>query len=272
VKRIALVTSEAFPGLEPDSQLLLPALEALGVEPIPSIWSDDSIDWSAFDAVVIRSPWDYFDREAEFLAWLERANAQARRFANPADLVAWNAHKTYLRELDAQDVPVVDTQWIARGDTATIEHEHGIVKPAVSGGAKGLQQVTRGQTVTADVDLLVQPLLTSITTEGELSLFYADGVFTHMVRKVPVQGDIRVQPEFGSTVTLEEPSAAMLAASQKVLDAIGRTLTYARVDLVYAGDGSLRLIELEIIEPQLYLRWAPPEATRAFAAAIAAVA
>jgi glutathione synthase/RimK-type ligase-like ATP-grasp enzyme len=271
VKRIALVTSEAYPGLEPDSQLLLPALKQLGVDPVPSIWSDETIDWAAFDAVVVRSPWDYFDREAEFLAWLERANAAAKAFANPADLIAWNAHKTYLRELEAKGVPVVDTQWIGPGETATIEHERGIVKPAVAGGAKGLEQVSAGQQVTAEVDLLVQPLLESIRTEGELSLFYADGVFTHMVRKVPTQGDIRVQPEYGSVVTLEEPTAAMHEASDKVLQAIGRTLTYARVDLVYAGDGSLRLIELEIIEPQLYLAWAPAAATEAFAAAIAAV-
>ena len=270
--RIALVTCEAHPGLEPDSQLLLPALNDLGVDPVPAIWSDPAVDWAAFDAVVLRSPWDYFDREDEFLAWLEPAARQARAFANPADLVAWNAHKTYLRDLEQRGVPVVDTQWIARGETATVEHEHGIVKPAVSGGAKGLERVTRGATVTADVDLLVQPLLESITTEGELSLFYADGVFTHMVRKVPTAGDIRVQPEFGSTVVLEQPTDAMLAASRVVLDAVGRTLTYARVDLVYAADGSLRLIELEIIEPMLYLAWAPPAATAAFARAIAAVA
>jgi hypothetical protein len=159
-------------------------------------------------------------------------------------------------------VPVVDTQWLAAGQTATVEHERAIVKPAVSGGAQGLRRVAAGEQVHADEDLLIQPFLASIVDEGELSLFYAAGELTHMVRKVPGAGDIRVQPEFGSVVTLEEPGDEARAASQVVLDAIGQRLLYARVDLVRAADGTLRLIELEVIEPQLYLRWAPGAAER----------
>ena len=265
---IALATSSDLPELDPDSQLLLPAFEELGIDARPTVWSDPGVDWASFDAVVIRSTWDYFDREDEFLAWVRSAGATARRFINPPDLIEWNAHKTYLRELAEQGVPVVDTQWIASGETATIEHAEGIVKPAVSGGAQGLERVEGGVTITADVDLLVQPFLASIVDEGELSLFYAGGEFTHMVRKVPATGDIRVQPEFGSDVRVEEPSGEAHEASRKVLNAIGRELPYARVDLVRAEDGTLRLIELEIIEPQLYLRWAP-ETARTFASAIA---
>ena len=265
---IALATSSELPRLDPDSQLLLPAFEELGVDARPTVWSDPDVDWAAFDAVVIRSTWDYFDREDEFLAWVRAAGATARRFINPPDLIEWNAHKTYLRDLAGKGVPVVDTQWIASGETATVEHAHGIVKPAVSGGAQGLERVTAGATITAEVDLLVQPFLASIVDEGELSLFYAAGEFTHMVRKVPATGDIRVQPEFGSDVRPEEPSDEARETSRMVLDAIGRELPDARVDLVRAEDGTLRLIELEIIEPQLYLRWAP-ETARTFASAIA---
>jgi hypothetical protein len=196
---------------------------------------------------------------------------EAQRFFNPADLVEWNAHKTYLRDLAGKGVPVVDTQWIDAGETATVEHEHGIVKPAVSGGAIGLERVTAGATVTAEVDLLVQPFLESIVDEGELSLFFAAGEFTHNVRKVPAAGDIRVQPEYGSDVRREDPSDEALSVSREILDAIGHELPYARVDLVRAADGTLRLIELEIIEPQLYLRWAPDTAI-VFASAIAAAA
>lgn len=265
---IALATSSDLPELDPDSQLLLPAFQELGVDARPTVWSDPDVDWASFDAVVIRSTWDYFDREEEFLAWVRRAGRTAKRFINPPDLVEWNAHKTYLRELAEKGVPVVDTQWIASGQTATVEHAEGIVKPAVSGGAQGLERVGAGVTITAEVDLLVQPFLASIVDEGELSLFYAAGEFTHMVRKVPATGDIRVQPEFGSDVGVEPPADEAQAASRKVLDAIGRELPYARVDLVRADDGTLRLIELEIIEPQLYLRWAP-ETARTFASAIA---
>jgi hypothetical protein len=271
VTRIALATSQDLPELDPDSRLLLPAFARAGVEATPAIWSDPAVDWAAFDAVCIRSTWDYFEREDEFLAWVRRAGATARRFLNPPDLVEWNAHKTYLRELADRGVPVVDTQWVDRGQTATVEHPEGIVKPAVSGGALGLERVEAGHTVTADVDLLIQPFLASIVDEGELSLFYASGDFTHCVRKVPATGDIRVQPEYGSDVRREEPTEEALGASRQVLDAIGRDLPYARVDLVRADDGTLRLIELEIIEPQLYLRWAPDTADR-YAAAIASAA
>jgi hypothetical protein len=270
---VAIATSEALPDLDPDSQLLLPALDAAGVDATVAVWSDPAVDWAAPDAVLVRSTWDYFDRADEFLAWVDRAGAAARRFLNPPAVVRWNAHKAYLRELAGRGVPVVDTQWVAAGETATVEHERGIVKPAVSGGAQGLRRVARGDRVTAEEDLLIQPFLASITDEGELSLFYAAGAFTHMVRKVPARGDIRVQPEFGSTVTVEEPDAEAHAVARSVLAAVdgGAALPYARVDLVRAADGTLRLIELEVIEPQLYLRWAP-EAAAAFASAIAAAA
>jgi glutathione synthase/RimK-type ligase-like ATP-grasp enzyme len=271
VLSIALATSADLPDLDPDSQLLLAPLAALGVDVTIAVWSDPTVAWDRFDAVVIRSTWDYFDREDKFLAWVARAGAQAQRFFNPPDLVAWNAHKTYLRDLAAQGVPVVDTQWLARGEQATVEHDHGIVKPAVSGGAQGLERVRRGDTLHAGEDLLIQPFLPSIVDEGELSLFYAAGTFSHMVRKVPAQGDIRVQPEYGSDVRQEPPTDEARTTAQAVLDAIGRQLPYARVDLVRAPDGTLRLIELEIIEPQLYLGWAPGSAER-FATAIAAAA
>jgi hypothetical protein len=271
VTRIALATCESLPLLDPDSRLLVPALEYEGVDPVIAIWSDPAVDWGAFDAVFIRSTWDYFEREDEFLAWVERAGAAAQRFYNPPGLVTWNAHKTYLRDLAERGVPVVDTQWVEAGATATVEHEQGIVKPAVAGGALGLRRVGAGETITADVDLLVQPFLPSIVDEGELSLFYAAGGLTHVVRKVPARGDIRVQPEFGSEVTVEEATGEALAVGEAVLDAVegGRELPYARVDLVRAVDGTLRVIELEIIEPQLYLQWAPGAAER-FASAFAA--
>ena len=268
---LALVTSAELPGLDPDSSLLLPAFAEAGVDARPVVWTDPAVDWAAFDAVIVRSTWDYFDRPDEFRAWVDRVGAEARVFANPPDLVVWNAHKRYLRDLGERGVPVVDTQWVDAGDSATVEHEEGVVKPAVSGGSEGLRRVRAGERIDADVDLLVQPLLASIADEGELSLLYADGELSHMVRKVPAPGDIRSQPEFGSVVTLEEPDAEARDTAATVLDAIGRVLPYARVDLVRAADGTLRLIELEIIEPQLYLRWDPASPAR-FVSALAAVA
>jgi glutathione synthase/RimK-type ligase-like ATP-grasp enzyme len=267
---LALVTSEELPELDPDSQLLPAALEAAGLDVRLPVWSDPDVDWTAFDVVVVRSTWDYFDRPAEFRAWVERV-APTVPFFNPADVVLWNAHKGYLRDLGERGVPVVDTVWVAAGEQIAAPFAEAVVKPAVSGGSQGLYRVRGGATVTAEEDTLVQPLLASIADEGELSLLYAGGELSHTVRKVPARGDIRSQPEFGSDVRLEDAPGEAVEVARTVLDAVGHELPYARVDLVRAGDGTLRLIELEVIEPQLYLRWDPGSPAR-FASALAGVA
>lgn len=267
---VALATSEGFPDLDPDSRLLLPALAAAGVDAQPAVWTDPSVDWAAFDAVVVRSVWDYFDREAEFLAWVARAGAVAKLFVNPPGVVAWNARKTYLRDLGARGVPVVDTLYLTRGEAVTVPFARAVVKPTVSGASQGLREVAGGTEVRAGAeDLMVQPLLESIADEGELSLLFAAGALSHTVRKVPARGDIRSQPQFGSTVAGEPATAEARDVARDVLDAVGAELAYARVDLVRAADGTLRLIELEVIEPLLYLGWDERSPAR-FASAIAA--
>ena len=249
------------------------------------MWTDPSVDWHGFDAIVVRSVWDYFDRADEFAAWIDRAEAAAPVF-NPPVVLRWNAHKGYLRDLGERGVPVVDTLWAAQGtalDLPAALAERGwqdaIFKPAVAGGAEGLVRV-RGadearaaqpqldEHLRAD-DVLVQPFLPSIETDGELSLFFAAGELTHTIRKRPKRGDIRVQPEWGGTPeVVQAPPEAAEVAGLATRHAPGELL-YARVDLVRAPDGSLRLIELEVIEPRLFLRMAP-EATARFADAIAA--
>jgi glutathione synthase/RimK-type ligase-like ATP-grasp enzyme len=268
MSRVAIATAEHLPDLDADSRLLLPHLAAEGVDAQPAIWSDDTVDWSAFDAVLIRSTWDYFHHEDAFDAWIDRV-ARTTALVNPAHVLKWNAHKTYLRDLGERGVPVVDTLWVHSGERAEVPWAEGIVKPAVAGNALGLERVRRGDEVAANgKDLMVQPFLESITSEGELSLLYAAGELSHVVRKVPRPGDIRVQPEYGSDIRPEEPSGEALEAAGRVLAEIDDELAYARVDLVRAADGTLRLIELEVIEPSLYLAW-DGEAPARFASAVA---
>ena len=273
-RRVALATAQHLPDLDPDSRLLLPHLEAEGVSAEPAIWNDPAVDWAAFDAVVIRSTWDYFHHEEAFDAWIE-AVAETTPLVNPAGVLRWNAHKTYLRDLGERGVPVVDTLWVHSGEHAEVPWPRAIVKPAVSGAAIGLERVEQGAEVRANgKDLMVQPFLESITTEGELSLLYAGGELSHAVRKVPKRGDIRVQPEFGSDVRFEDPTDEALDAAEFVLSEVEDELAYARVDLVRAADGTLRLIELEVIEPSLYLGWddgAPRRFASALARAVAAL-
>lgn len=265
---LALATAAAYPQLDPDSALLPPAFAALGVTVEPRIWTDDDVDWAAYDAVVVRSVWDYFDRPEEFDAWVRRASAAQPRFLNPPDVVRWNADKAYLGELAGRGVPVVDTVHVPQGETIEVPFAAGVAKPSVSGGSQGLRTVRGGETLTAETDLLVQPLLESIRTEGELSLLYAAGELSHAVRKTPAAGDIRSQPEFGSVVVAEAAPEEAQEVARAVLRAVGSELAYARVDLVRADDGTLRLIELEAIEPQLYLAWDDTSPAR-FASAIA---
>lgn len=283
---VALATGAEWPDLDEDSAPLVPALRERGIDVSIPVWSDPGVDWGAFDAVVVRSTWDYFDRQDEFVAWARRVGS-VTRLANPAEVLVWNSHKSYLRDLAAAGVPVVDTIWAARGeqlDLAAALDERGwhdaVFKPAVGGGSEGLVRVhardgiaDAQQLLDAQLrggDVLIQPLLPSIQEEGELSLFFAGGEHTHTVRKVPKGGDIRSQPEFGGSSECVDAAADALDVAGRAIAGAPGELLYARVDLVRAPDATLRLIELEVIEPRLFLTLAP-QATPRFADAIRAI-
>ena len=249
--RVALATSEELPGLDPDDA---PLLAVLGADAEPAVWSDPSVDWSAYDAVLIRSVWDYFLRHDQFLAWVARVPVP---IWNPADTIRWNSVKTYLRELEAGGVRTIPTAW-----TGEVPWEEAILKPTVAGGSLGLRRAEKGEPI--EPGWMAQPFLPDIVSAGELSVVFFDGEFSHAIRKIPAEGDIRVQPEYGGRVVAAEPTAAELARAEGVLDAAGRDLLYARVDFV--GDGML--IELEAIEPRFFFEYAPAEAPGRLAQAL----
>lgn len=269
---IALATSEELPELDPDDAPLVAALAERGLEPRPVVWSDPDVDWAAFDLCLVRSVWDYFHRPAEFLDWVERAG-RAVPLWNPPETVRWNAHKSYLRDLEARGVAVIPTAWARRGeaaDLAAILAERGwddaVVKPAVAGGSLGLRRVgdvaaaqAHLDRLLAEGDAMIQPFLPSIG-DGELSVICIEGEPRHAVRKTPRAGDIRVQPEHGGVVERAEPDAAEAEAVAAVLAALEHPALYARVDLVRGPGGEPLLIELECIEPRLFLEQAPETA------------
>jgi len=264
---IALVTSEEVPQLEPDSQRLLPALAERGLQPLPAVWTDPAVDWPSFDAIVVRSPWDYFMRAAQWADWLDRVEAAGVPMFNPNNVVRWNSHKSYLQQLAAAGVPVVDTV-MTQGSTgadlrdlmAGAGWDDAIVKPAIDGGAMRLFRVrdvedpqARFDELVAMGDVLVQPFLPSIVEHGELSLIYFGGELSHTVRKTAKPGDIRVQPVWGGAYVLEGQTSEAVRVAERIFDAIEADLLYARVDLVRGLDDHLQLIELEVIEPLLFL-------------------
>ena len=275
MRPIALATCASIPELTDDDRLLIPALAARGISAVPAVWEDDAIDWRGFSAVVIRSTWDYHLKPTLFLAWIDRVEGLGVQLINPAPVLRWNAEKTYLRELAAAGVSVVETRWVERGDrTSLLEilRETGwsraVVKPSIAATAyrtwptdlasAGTDE-PRFREMVADGGVLVQPFLDGITSEGEWSLMFFGGQYAYSVLKQPKTGDFRVQSDFGGTAVIRNADPWAIAQSSGALDVLPferPTMVYARVD-AYIGMGRFVLMELELLEPALFLAMRP---------------
>jgi glutathione synthase/RimK-type ligase-like ATP-grasp enzyme len=207
---------------------------------------------------------------------LDALEARGVKALNPAPVLRWNTTKTYLADLEAAGVPVVPTVFADRVDDAVVAAARAelgggtlVVKPQVSGGSHETVKLEPGETLVGGPSgaAMIQPFLPSVSGEGEISLLHFDGVFSHAVGKVAKAGDFRVQPQFGSTIGPITPPPGALDVAQAVLAAAPGRLTYCRVDLIRHPDGTLRVMELEAIEPDLFLEHAP-EAGAVFAAAV----
>ncbi|HEX2358396.1 MAG TPA: hypothetical protein VHH72_01130 [Solirubrobacterales bacterium] len=284
--RIAIATCERPPVPDADAPPVAAELDRLGVEAEEVAWSDPSADWSRFDRVWISSTWDYHQRLDEFRGWLNRVHP-VTEVENPPHLVGWNLDKRYLRQLGEAGVPVIPTIWTDAGDPAGAATEAAgrgwervIVKPTVDIGAMNLALVDPAGVGPALARIgapsLVQPFLTTVQSEGELSLVYLRGGLSHAVRKVPREGDFRVQDSYGARWTLEGAGPEAEAVAAPVLELLGgrgsggAAPLYCRVDLVRGLDGGLCVIEVELIEPNLYLGVAGDKAAARFASLLAA--
>jgi glutathione synthase/RimK-type ligase-like ATP-grasp enzyme len=262
---IVLVTGRRMPIPDLESHLLVTALRDLGLVAAVQPWGS-GYEWRAAPLVVVRTPWDYFEARAPFLDWA-RGVAAVTSLVNPFEVVEWNSHKGYLLDLRRAGVPAVETTVVARG--ASIDEQAAalgahvgevVVKPAVGGGAMGAVRAGAASAaarrqlaaLAESGDALVQPLAMTVTTRGEISLVYFGGEFSHAVRKVPAAGDYRVQAEHGGRVEPHEPSSGERTVASAALAQTPRPTTYGRVDLVDVG-GTPTVMELEVIEPQLFL-------------------
>jgi len=275
--RVALVTCEKLPLLPLDEHLLVRALAERGVRAEPAVWSDSAVRWQDYGAVVVRSTWDYHHRLLEFVTWADGVAASGAALWNPAPLLYWNAEKTYLRDLAARGINVVPTRYVTPREPVTLaallaeEHwERAIVKPTVSATAFGTFQVDRSEAASHEErfralcthgGVMVQPYLASIETDGEWSLCFVTGEFSHAILKRPKSGDFRVQLEFGGSAEQQVPPEWLVAQARHILDLVDGPWLYARVDGCLV-DGSFQLIELEMIEPSLFLDRAPAAAPR----------
>lgn len=276
------MTCEQFCDLYGDDLLLVAALEEMGVGAVPAVWSRADIDWTVFDALVIRSPWDYFERAGEFRAWLDARIASGVLMCNSQEILAWNFDKSYLQDLARKGVELVPTICIVRqeqADIAALARARGwddiVVKPAIAGNAYRTYRFRLNQLANyageiaqtlQDRGVLVQPFLPEISSGGELSLLFFDGVFSHAVCKRPKPGDYRVQFQHGGTSESVEVSEALIAQARLCITHAPSLPVYARVDGV-VQDGKFLLMELEVFEPLMFLE-GHPEAPGRFARAI----
>ena len=261
MRTVLLATSRDWPEGEPAAGVLDAALADREVRGRWAVWDDPGVDWAGADLVAVRSTWDYVDRHEEFLAWA-RAVEVSTPVLNGADVFAWNLDKSYLTRLG--DVPVVPTRTVesaAAVQAAVDELGDVVLKPRVGAGGVGVTVVRPGDAVALpDVPVIVQPLVHSIRSEGERSVFVVDGEPVAMVTKVPGAGEIRVHPQYGGSTTPVDLTGSEAELAVEALAAAaaftGRPLDYGRVDMLH-HDGRWRVSELEVTEPGLYLDTLP---------------
>jgi hypothetical protein len=275
---VALATYANLPDLDADNALLLPALAERGLRARPIVWNDPTMDWSLPKLTVIRSTWDYHYQRPAFLSWAEQVS-HFHNIYNPFAILRWNTHKSYLRDLERQNIPIVPTIWQRQGtrtNLSSLMEQHNwqkiVLKPAVSASAHGTILVTAetmqdGQShldrMLSTHDMLIQPFLSTVTRSHERSLIFIDGEFTHAIKRKPA---LDLDPSAQNLLITPQEDELLLA--QKILRLLPSLPLYARIDLLHDEVGTLRLMELELVEPGLWLSFAP-HSIQLFADAIA---
>ncbi|MCF0096058.1 RimK family alpha-L-glutamate ligase [Micromonospora sp. MH99] len=275
--RVALVTCTELVNLDPDDRLVLDPLSARGIAAEAVVWDDPAVDWSSYDLVVLRSPWDYALRRDEFVAWA----ASVPALVNPADVVRWNTDKRYLAELSAAGVPTVPTSWVEPGETWSPPAGTGeyVLKPSVSAGSqdtgrydladpehRDLARAHVHRLSAAGRTTMVQPYLSAVDSEGETALLFLAGpdglAYSHAIRKGPMLTGPDLGPDGlykAEEISSRAAHPEQLAVAERTLAAVPggtRRLLYARVDLIPGPDGDPVLVELELTEPSLFIGYA----------------
>ena len=279
---ILCATSQAIPKLTDDDQALLGPLANRGIQARAAVWSDPSVEWSSADAVLIRSCWDYHLRLEEFLRWIAVLEQAGVRVWNLPSALRWNADKIYLRDLERKGVAIVPTVWPEAGfwladKMRDLGWEKAVVKPRVSATAYRTQLTSTGQVdgsqrlldeLLRGPGAMVQQFMDTVLTRGEWSLVFFAGQFSHAVIKQPKDGDFRVQHDFGGSEIPTKGPDSVIETAHRAVAAVGSVPLYARVDGV-EQDGKFLLMELELLEPALFLKSSAGAAER-FAEAIEA--
>lgn len=280
--RCAIATSADYANLTPEESLLLDALRRRSIAPETVIWSDAGVDWASFDAILIRTTWDYTRRVAEFLDWIDRVSTQTL-LLNDAAIIRWNAHKRYLLDLRNRGVTLPRTAIRRAGDPLDLDAffaaervEAAVVKPAVGAGGHFTYVISAADPpesrqpaidLARERDVVIQQFVPEVRTVGEISIMLIDGEFAHAVRKLPSAAEFRVQERFGGSITPFDPPRELVETARRIAALTPAPSLYARVDMVQPPGGEPYLMELEVIEPSLYLS-AGPHTAELLAAAV----
>jgi hypothetical protein len=286
VTRVAFVTYVGLPDLNPDDRLAVDALTELGAATDAVCWDDRQVDWRAYDAIVLRSAWDYFRRVDEFRAWIERLDAAAARLWNRPATLRWNIDKTYLRDLRHPSLAPPPGMFYVQGarlDLAALLDARGwteaVIKPTISADGFSTERISRAtadddqamaEAMVERGDVMIQRFVPEIRTNGELSLIFFGGVFSHAVIKRAAGGEFRVQERVGGVIKPATAPVRLIRHATELLAHAAPDSLYARADVVVAEDRFV-LMELELAEPSLFLAHAPGAASM-FAEAVRRVA
>jgi hypothetical protein len=291
--RVALATCTALPEGHEDDRLLLAPLAERGAEARFEAWDDPAVDWEGYDRVVVRSTWDYTSRREEFVGWAVRAGERIR---NRPEVIRWNSDKAYLAELAGDGIAVVPTRFVRPGDPLPELAGEVVVKPAISAGARDTGRFGPGAHAQARELMarlqgagrtaMVQPYLERVDAAGETAIVFISGRASHVLRKQAVlrpdeEAPVREEDGLGAALAMwdeelvaageasadeRELAAAVIAALER---RFGEAPLYARVDMLRGEGGIPHLVELEAVEPSLYLATAPGAAERLAAAILA---
>ena len=251
-----------------EDRLLSGILTEMGISNEIQAWSDPKVDWSSYSQLLIKSTWDYFDYYPEFLVWIEKMKALGMPVLNDLEIIRWNSDKRYLLEIEAKGFPTIAGYLLEKGEEPNLEKIKSkvssdtlVIKPLVSGGAKNTLKIPisdwakheeKVRDLVKEEAFLVQPFIKEVAEVGEYSLIFFNQKFSHAVLKTPAKSDFRVQHYFGGTIQEIQPDLNLLESAQKLIDTFGKGTLYGRVDGVLI-DGVFHLMELELIEPYLFL-------------------
>lgn len=290
--KIAIATRHDLPDWEQDDQPFFNALSHADIQYAVVPWDSDT-RWDDYDLCLIRTTWDYQERFAEFTEWIKTVSQQTQ-LCNPESVIHWNSHKSYLRELEQNGIQIAPSVWLNKGQSIDIHSimaekgwQQGFIKPLIGANARECCRFDNSEqglaTAQAHIDrlisnedLVLQPYLSTVETFGETSGIFFNNQFSHGTRKIPVQGDFRVQDDYGAkdypyqlnNTEIELANKAIAYVSAHYLPAGQDQLLYARIDFLHDAEGTPYLNEMELIEPSLFFRHGGTKACHNFVSAI----